>query len=319
MSATAQHRLDQENSDERDARLSDMRVRGRQSAIFNDAVFTKMNTFHKKMSNCDFLACSCCNESFPADNPNSSCAHCVRDKHQPKLYSHDNNMDPGILPPELQGLSQIEQVLISAVVPMMSVYKLPHGQYGYSGHVLNLPQNVSSFAKQLPRLPSELDVVLVRKVYESGSHKDFRVRRSNVLHALQWLKANNKYYRSISIDDQALQQLPRDGDITHCIPIIVDEQMSDEQQESSPSDEHADPYESFLSGTFVPSNPPKPTEQEMVKQSIVDRQTPTNTLTWPQVGNMPINEFQSEGYISYWCSRVCSRVCCTKSKRGYNW
>ena len=71
MSATAQHRLDQENSDERDARLSDMRVRGRQSAIFNDAVFRKMN---KKMSNCDFLACPCCNESFPVDNPSSSCA-----------------------------------------------------------------------------------------------------------------------------------------------------------------------------------------------------------------------------------------------------
>ena len=94
------------------------------------------------MSNCDFLACANCNESFPADNPNSSCTHCVRDKHHPKLYSRDNNMDPGILPPELQGLSQIEELLISAVVPMMSVYRLPHGQYGYSGHVLNLPRNI---------------------------------------------------------------------------------------------------------------------------------------------------------------------------------
>ena len=115
--------------------------------------------------------------------------------------------------PELEGLSQIEEVLISAIVPMMSVYQLPHSQFGYSGHVLNLPQNVSSFAKQLPKLPSELDAVLARKVYESGSHKDFRVRRSNVLHALQRFKAN-KYFRNISIDDQALQQLPRNGDIT---------------------------------------------------------------------------------------------------------
>ena len=69
MSATAQQRIDQESSDERDARLGDMRVRRRQSAIFNDAVFTKMNTFHKKMSNCDFVSCAYCNESFPADNP----------------------------------------------------------------------------------------------------------------------------------------------------------------------------------------------------------------------------------------------------------
>ena len=50
MNATAQRRLDQESSDERDARLGDMRVRTRQSAIFNDTLITKMNTFHKKMS-----------------------------------------------------------------------------------------------------------------------------------------------------------------------------------------------------------------------------------------------------------------------------
>ena len=71
MSATAQQRTDQESSDERDARLGDMSVRSGQSAIFNDVVFTKMNTFHKKVSNCDYVACAYCNESFPADNPNS--------------------------------------------------------------------------------------------------------------------------------------------------------------------------------------------------------------------------------------------------------
>ena len=38
-------------------------------------------------------------------------------------------MDPGIVPPELQDLTQIEELLIAAVVPMMSVNRLPHGQY----------------------------------------------------------------------------------------------------------------------------------------------------------------------------------------------
>ena len=42
-------------------------------------------------------------------------------------------------------------MLISAVLPIMSFYKLPHGQYGYSGHVINLPQDVASFANSLPR------------------------------------------------------------------------------------------------------------------------------------------------------------------------
>lgn len=47
--------------------------------------------------------------------------------------------------PQLQGLTQVEEILISAVMPMMSLYRLPLGQYGYSGHVVNLPQDISTF------------------------------------------------------------------------------------------------------------------------------------------------------------------------------
>ena len=92
---------------------------------------------------------------------------------------------------QLQDLTQVEEMLISTVLPIMSIYRLPHGQYSYSGHVINLPQDVASFATSLPRLPSELDVVVVRKEGGVQSHCDFRVRRSVVLHALQWLVANN--------------------------------------------------------------------------------------------------------------------------------
>ena len=56
--------------------------------------------------------------------------------------------------------SHLQEMLISAVMPIMSVYK---GQYGYSGHVVNLPQDVASFAQSLPRLPSELDVIVVAR------------------------------------------------------------------------------------------------------------------------------------------------------------
>ena len=62
-------------------------------------------------------------------------------------------------------------------MPIMSIYRLPHGQYGYSGHVINLPQDVVSFATSLPRLPVELDVLVVRKEPDQ-THRDFRVRRA---------------------------------------------------------------------------------------------------------------------------------------------
>ena len=51
--------------------------------------------------------------------------------------------------PFLQGLTQVE-MLISSVLPITSLYQLPHGQYAYSGHVINLPQDVASFVNSLP-------------------------------------------------------------------------------------------------------------------------------------------------------------------------
>jgi len=46
-------------------------------------------------------------------------------------------------------------------MPIMSIYRLPLGQYGYTGHIINLPQDVVTFAHSLPRLLSEVDVLIV--------------------------------------------------------------------------------------------------------------------------------------------------------------
>ena len=133
-------------------------------------------------------------EKFPGmtASAGTECVHCSRDKHTPKAYSSHNNMHPDPVPQELlvrhicsflypyqlidcgQGLTQVEEMLISAVIPIMSVHRLPQGQYGHSGHVVNLPQDVVSFAQSLPRLPS--DVIIVRKEGANQTHRAFRVR-----------------------------------------------------------------------------------------------------------------------------------------------
>ena len=56
-----------------------------------------------------------------------------------------------------KGLSQAEEMLISRVMPLMSIYRLPHGQHGYKGQVINLPQDIITFAISLPRLPSSYE------------------------------------------------------------------------------------------------------------------------------------------------------------------
>ena len=104
-------------------------------------------------------------------------------------------------------------MLISAVMPIMSVYRLPQGQYGYSGHVINLPQDVASFAQSLPRLPSELDVIVVRKEGANQTHHDFRVRRGVAFRSEKYLsepKEGASVEKMDDIGEVAEDDLPED-------------------------------------------------------------------------------------------------------------
>ena len=72
----------------------------------------------------------------------------------------------------MQGLTPVEKMLISAILPIMTLYRLPHGQYGYCGHVINLPQDIASLADKLPRTPADLDVIVIRKEGAVDHHRD---------------------------------------------------------------------------------------------------------------------------------------------------
>ncbi len=226
-----------------------------------------IGSFHSKIAGCQFSNCDSCGESFPNLNVSSTsgqCTRCSRDKRQPKLYSRENGMEPGPVPVELQGLMQVEEMLISRVMPMMTLYRLPHGQYGYRGHIINLPQDISSFATSLPRLPSKLDVVLVRREGANGSHKEFQVRRSKILGGLEWLQQHNMYYRDITLNREALSQLPEDGDLADLATVPLEDPVADEE----PREQSDDPYNAFLAGSFVPVNHRKDTEREIVQQAV---------------------------------------------------
>ena len=177
-------------------------------------------------------------------------------------------------------------MLISAVMPIMSIYRLPHGQYGYSGHVVNLPQDVVSFATSLPRLPSELDILVIRKENDQ-SHRDFSVRRSVIEEALTWLLQNNIYYQAnqIHVNQDALAQLPQDGTLSTLTSFQPDPLSTEQQATASVEDE----YEAHLSESFVPSAVRPITEQETVCQSVLDRQGHSNSpsLMWPTIGGTP--------------------------------
>ena len=121
----------------------------------------------------------------------------------------------------MQGLTSVEEMLILAILPIMTLYRLPHGQYGYCGHVINLPQDIASLANKLPCTPANLDVIVIHKEGAVDHHRDFRVRRSVVLHALQWLTANNMYYPNVTIDHDTLALLHVDRNISGLVTMAV--------------------------------------------------------------------------------------------------
>jgi hypothetical protein len=93
--------------------------------------------------------CTVCQEAWPLKSKPRSpyvCLRCSRDKKSPRKFSYENSMIPSSVPHELQNLTQIEEMLIARALPITRVYIKPGGQRGYSGHCINLPQNVTELA-----------------------------------------------------------------------------------------------------------------------------------------------------------------------------
>lgn len=105
-----------------------------------------------------------------------------------------DNMDSGEQPDVLKNLSLIEQILISPVKPLITLFRLSRdGQYGFRGQVINFNQNLDQFVNQLLRtLESLSDIIVVRREVENyDSFSEFCVRKNVVSRALNWLMENN--------------------------------------------------------------------------------------------------------------------------------
>src|SRR5581483_11805034 len=255
-----------------------------------------LKNFRKKMENIHYKICNVCNEKIPSLIlvQEMMCRRCFSEKSVPKKFSAENNMDPGKVPDELKALTEIEQMLISQVFIVISVYRLREGQTGYRGNVINFPQDVLGFTSQLPRNPSTLDVLVVRRQSpnDPNAFRDFSVRRSKVRRALIWLKENNNYYRDITIDQEILNSLPENGSIINMLPQIQDEQSEEEGEDVN------DNEDKVVSRTFVPLLPPTNREDVAINETLDRMQNNDPPLLWPTIESTPINEFQTPGYIA---------------------
>ena len=92
-----------------------------------------MAKFHSSINSLEHRQRVTCKEAWPTKQGLSlarfECLRCKRHEGNPKLYSQENDMDPGALPLELQGLTDIEEMLIARACSIMYVYR-KHGGHG---------------------------------------------------------------------------------------------------------------------------------------------------------------------------------------------
>jgi hypothetical protein len=172
----------------------------------------------------------------------------------------------------------------------MSVYRLRGGQHGYRGNVISFPQDVQEFATHLPRNPSLLDVLVIRRQSASNNsagYRDFKVRRAKVTRALYWLKGNNRYYKDIIIDNEILRSLPVDGSVDDRLQNKIIAEDLDDNEEGD-----------VITRTFVPFLPSAHREEVAIQNALDRVQNESSPTEWPQINNNPINEFQTPGYIA---------------------
>lgn len=248
-----------------------------------------------------FTFCSVCKErrsNMPMASENM-CQRCLRDKNMVKMFSHENNMDPGPVPTELQDLSITEQQLICRIAPAIHVHMLKHGGIAASGHCVTFPQSINEPSQILPKRPHEINIIKVIKPGKNDSSKDFRVRRYSVQSALEWLKANNAAYSDIIISQERLNHLPLDNNLDL---LCVDVNSATGTSGLGPAPQQTDPgdiSDDTDSGVLLPEpcinirDEVEKVIQEVIgpdhglvtcKQNIV-------TIPWPTRDNTPVSEF----------------------------
>ena len=276
-----------------------------------DEAYRAIRAFEVEQMTYDFGCCYICKERRMQTNTRSGncCNRCKRDKHEPKLWSNENNMDPGLVPEELTDLTDAEQMLIARIAPAIHVHMLKHGGIAAKGHCIAFPQAVQEPATILPRLPVEVDIIRVRRQGRDDTHKDFRVRRRRVEDAIRWLKENNPAYSDIIVDDTRIQNLPEDGELPELRTVEFsgtqhenDQGPAPEQLDTADVDEDAE----TVSGVLLPEPGVDVQEQiqSAVNQLVSDNREPETddgdhqrvavqrpVIPWPTTDSTPASEF----------------------------
>jgi Helitron helicase-like domain at N-terminus/Domain of unknown function (DUF6570)/PIF1-like helicase/DNA helicase Pif1, 2B domain len=267
-----------------------------------------------KMEECERCAERWFDMKLDAENV---CQRCIKkdNKRQgdsPFFFSAANHLHFGATPScdELPPLSMVEEMLIARVHTVVNVLTVRGQQYRYKGHVAHFSRNVGVVYSQLPLLPRNLAIVLLRPPqsarnpqHEAQFRRRFRVRRAAVSCWLSFLRRHHPGYRHFEWNDAALAQLPEDGSVLEQLQIVEQETAQGDGIANGPVDEDGDEDPDVVEESAVPNIAPVDTELERWQADLAPaRNSPmmplaphnpqdAHQLPLPTLRATPINEF----------------------------
>ena len=257
-------------------RMLDERIRRRSDPAPRFDLFASM--FENRLSELGWKECTTCPRKFPdLKLVSGKCEFCSNARGR-VIFTIENDMDPGMVPPVLQNLLNltiIEEILIARVHPVISLYKIRGNQTAYSGNVINFRQDITHLFSSLPPSPSDINAVVLACRTTPHGLLEFKVRSNIVRNALRWLKENHRYYHDIVIDEDILSQLPTDGDYASLLPSLDEDDIDTETDTVN---------ESFF-----------PNISQLDQETVINDRL--KSIEWPQTGTAPLDEFRTEGYI----------------------
>ena len=243
------------------------------------------------------------------------CKSCTNYKHnhrnQPELFSHEKHMDPGVQPECLRVLNRVERAAIAMIATLQNIIKLKGGDLAQRGHSISFFQNVSGFAKKLPRGQEDLPFIIIRSPNQEVPLKANRIK---ILTALEWLVANNPEYADVEIDHKVLATYPNDDttSLTGLRHINTEETVTRENMASvvhatvAPGDggnmvedTMTDVNEIDIPPSLAPTDIPQETVNDSIRQAILQTNTGDSSkeFPWPEREDRPASEFLP-GYFS---------------------
>lgn len=199
-------------------------------------------------------------------------------------FSQYNNMDRGEQPHILRVLTQVEEILISRVNPILQVTHARGGKYKYIGHTISFLQDISTIVRRLPQRVEDIEFLIMRRHGAESKYYECYVKISQVMDAFLFKIQCDHYYRDVVIDYDSMNALPEGSiDASSRLKFVDFHIEESELNETNNEEFHAENFTSHPS-SFVSHLPNECREVEETREFLDNfHSSHVQYMDWPTI------------------------------------